>query len=78
MRCAKFIARKQWFAAGADDMMIRVFNYNTGERVAAFEGHVRGSRLREREESAHGLSLEPRDAGAAPARRRRRRRCRRR
>lgn len=40
VRCAKFISRKQWFAAGADDMMIRVFNYNTGERVAAWEGHA--------------------------------------
>ena len=37
--CAKFIARKQWVITGADDMQIRVFNYNTQERLVAFEGH---------------------------------------
>ena len=39
VRCAKFITRKQWFIAGSDDMVLRVFNYNTMERVAAFDGH---------------------------------------
>jgi len=37
--CAKFIARKQWVIMGSDDMQIRVFNYNTQERLTAFEGH---------------------------------------
>jgi len=40
VRCAKFIVRKQWFIAGSDDMVMRVFNYNTMERVAQFEGHA--------------------------------------
>lgn len=39
VRVAKFIARKHWVIAGADDMLIRVFNYNTLERVHMFEAH---------------------------------------
>ena len=39
MRCAKFIPRKHWFVAGSDDYQLRVFNYNTHEKVAAFEAH---------------------------------------
>lgn len=31
IRCAKFIARKQWVVCGSDDMVIRVYNYNTME-----------------------------------------------
>lgn len=27
------------FVCGADDFHLRVFNYNTGERVASFEAH---------------------------------------
>jgi coatomer subunit beta' len=38
-RCAKFIARKQWVATGSDDMIIRVYNYNTMEREKMFEAH---------------------------------------
>lgn len=40
VRAAKFIARKGWFATGSDDLMIRVFNYNTMEKVTAFEAHI--------------------------------------
>jgi coatomer subunit beta' len=38
-RCAKFIARKNWFIVGTDDNFLRVFNYNTGEKVATIEAH---------------------------------------
>ena len=33
VRCARFIVRKQWFITASDDMHIRVFNYNTMEKV---------------------------------------------
>jgi coatomer subunit beta' len=33
VRCAKFIVRKNWIATGSDDMQLRIFNYNTLERV---------------------------------------------
>ena len=39
MRCAKFVTRKQWIVAGSDDMHLRVYNYNTMDKVAAFEAH---------------------------------------
>lgn len=40
VRCAKFVARKQWFLAASDDMRLRVFNYNTMEKVKELEGHA--------------------------------------
>lgn len=40
VRSAKFIARKQWIVAGADDMFIRVYNYNTMDKVKQFEAHT--------------------------------------
>ncbi|CAL5443993.1 unnamed protein product [Camellia sinensis] len=40
VRSAKFIARKQWVVAGADDMYIRVYNYNTMDKVKVFEAHT--------------------------------------
>ncbi|CAL9104963.1 unnamed protein product [Musa textilis] len=40
VRSAKFIARKQWVVAGADDMFIRVYNYNTMDKVRVFEAHT--------------------------------------
>jgi len=40
VRCAKFIIRKQWFVAASDDMQLRVFNYNTMEKVHAWEAHT--------------------------------------
>ena len=33
VRCAKFITRKQWFVTASDDMQMRVYNYNTMEKV---------------------------------------------
>ena len=40
VRSAKFISRKQWVVAGADDMFIRVYNYNTMDKVKVFEAHT--------------------------------------
>lgn len=40
VRTAKFIARKNWIVTGADDLVMRIYNYNTGEKVAHFEGHA--------------------------------------
>ncbi|KAL6495891.1 hypothetical protein OROGR_030454 [Orobanche gracilis] len=40
VRSAKFIARKQWVVACADDMFIRVYNYNTMDKVKVFEAHT--------------------------------------
>ena len=39
VRSAKFIPRKQWVVAAADDMYIRVYNYNTMDKVKVFEAH---------------------------------------
>ena len=39
VRAAKFVARKNWVVSGSDDMMVRVFNYNTLEKVHQFEAH---------------------------------------
>jgi coatomer subunit beta' len=39
VRTAKFVARKQWIVTGADDMLIRVYNYNTMDKVKVFEAH---------------------------------------
>ncbi|EIE20843.1 coatomer protein complex, beta prime [Coccomyxa subellipsoidea C-169] len=40
VRAAKFVARKQWIVCGSDDMYIRVYNYNTMDKVKAFEAHT--------------------------------------
>ncbi|GAB4850167.1 hypothetical protein Ancab_029462 [Ancistrocladus abbreviatus] len=40
VRTAKFIARKQWIVTGADDMFIRVYDYNTLEKIKEFEAHI--------------------------------------
>lgn len=39
VRAGRFAARKNWIITGADDMHVRVFNYNTQEKVSAFEAH---------------------------------------
>ena len=39
VRCVKFITRKNWFVCGADDFHLRAFNFNTSEKVTAFEAH---------------------------------------
>ncbi len=40
VRCAKFIPRKQLVIAGSDDMYLRVYNYNTMEKVQEWNAHV--------------------------------------
>jgi WD40 repeat protein len=40
VRTAKFVARKQWIVTGSDDMFIRVYNYNTMDKVKVFEAHT--------------------------------------
>ncbi|KAI9895490.1 hypothetical protein PsorP6_018754 [Peronosclerospora sorghi] len=40
VRNAKFVARKQWIVASSDDMQVRVFNYNTMDKVTSFEAHT--------------------------------------
>lgn len=39
VRAGKFIARKNWIVVGSDDFQIRVYNYNTGEKITQFEAH---------------------------------------
>lgn len=39
VRAGRFIGRKNWIVVGSDDFKIRVFNYNTGEKIADFEAH---------------------------------------
>lgn len=39
VRAARFVARKQWLIAASDDMQIRVYNYNTMEKLKQFEAH---------------------------------------
>lgn len=39
VRAGRFIARRNWIVVGSDDFRIRVFNYNTGEKVVDFEAH---------------------------------------
>ena len=39
VRATKFVPRKNWIVTGSDDMTIRVYNYNTLERVHLFEAH---------------------------------------
>jgi coatomer subunit beta' len=40
VRAAKFIARKSWLVTGSDDMQLKVFNYNTHEKVTGFDAHT--------------------------------------
>jgi hypothetical protein len=40
VRTAKFVPRKQWVVCGADDMFVRVYNYNTMDKVKQFEAHT--------------------------------------
>jgi len=40
IRFAKFITRKQWIVCGSDDMLVRVFNVNTMEKIREFEAHM--------------------------------------
>jgi coatomer subunit beta' len=40
IRCAKFIARKQWLIVGSDDNKLRVYNYNTSEKLKTITEHA--------------------------------------
>ncbi|GAM26141.1 hypothetical protein SAMD00019534_093160 [Acytostelium subglobosum LB1] len=40
VRAAKFVARKQWVVTGSDDTNMRVYNYNTMEKVKTIEAHA--------------------------------------
>jgi coatomer subunit beta' len=40
VRSAKFIPRKQWIIVGADDTFLRIFNYNTAEKIKTIEDHT--------------------------------------
>lgn len=39
VRCGKFIARQRWFICGADDLSLKIYNYNTHEKVATVSAH---------------------------------------
>lgn len=39
VRASRFVARKNWVVTGSDDMQVRVYNYNTLERVHQYEAH---------------------------------------
>lgn len=39
MRAGRFIARKNWIVCGSDDFQLRVYNYNTSEKITTFEAH---------------------------------------
>ena len=39
VRTAKFITRKQWIITGSDDMFIRLYNYNTMDKIKTIEAH---------------------------------------
>lgn len=40
VRASRFVMRKSWVVAGSDDMQVRIFNYNTLEKVHTFEAHT--------------------------------------
>ncbi len=40
VRCAKFVTRKQWIVVGADDTKIRIYNYNTSEKLKVIDDHT--------------------------------------
>lgn len=46
VRACKFIERKQWVIVGCDDLKIRVYNYNTAEKVAVLVCCHLGNRVR--------------------------------
>lgn len=39
VRAGRFIARQNWCILGCDDFKVRIYNYNTGEKVHEFEAH---------------------------------------
>ena len=40
VRSAKFVASKHWIVTGADDKFIRVFDYDTTEKITELEAHI--------------------------------------
>ncbi|CAL5444003.1 unnamed protein product [Camellia sinensis] len=40
VRSAKFVAHEQWIVAGADDKFIRVYKFNSDEKIKEFEAHT--------------------------------------
>ena len=40
IRCARFIVRKQWIVVGADDTKLRIYNYNTAEKIKTIDEHT--------------------------------------
>lgn len=40
MRTAKFVEREQWIVTGSDDKFIRVYDYNSAEKIKEFEAHT--------------------------------------
>eukprot|EP00666_Eupelagonemidae_sp_cell4sb_P009732 gene9731-5706_t len=50
VRTVKFVPRKNWFVCASDDLMLRVYNYNTMEKVKEVEVHqdyIRGVAVHE-------------------------------
>lgn len=39
VRAGRFVARKNWIVCGSDDFQLRVYNYNTSEKITSFEAH---------------------------------------
>lgn len=39
IRAGRFVARKNWIVCGSDDFQLRVYNYNTSEKITSFEAH---------------------------------------
>ncbi|KAF2864518.1 Coatomer, beta' subunit [Piedraia hortae CBS 480.64] len=39
VRAGRFVARKNWIVCGSDDYQLRVYNYNTSEKITSFEAH---------------------------------------
>lgn len=40
VRSVKFVAHKHWIVTGADDNFIRIYNYDTMEKIKEFEAHT--------------------------------------
>jgi coatomer subunit beta' len=39
VRCARFIEHLEAAVSGSDDLRVRVFNYNSGQKIREFEAH---------------------------------------
>lgn len=39
VRAGRFVSRKNWIVCGSDDFQLRVYNYNTSEKITSFEAH---------------------------------------